>query len=146
MNRRRFTTWDNFMNPDIDDNDYYKPARKKRKKRKRKLKQSRIPKLQVPSTIVNHVDGIPITSPEIRTLPKPGGQRGHAIDILEEIGHAMTLREMGRRMMEGGYISSYSRTPQNTVSALITVDNKRLGDNSFLVRPNSGYIGLRKWL
>ena len=142
MNRRKmvFTTWDNFMVPDTDseEEEYYKKPKKRRRRKKKK---------PLAHGIISNV--LPNPEMMVITIRKPARQRPptlhmRTIEILQKRNSMMSLREMGKELVVLGYIRATSKTPQNTVSALISFDIKKNGINSTLVRPKPGHIGLRK--
>lgn len=72
----------------------------------------------------------------------PLTQRQAAVQILRERG-PMNARDLARAIHDQGLARSGSKHPENTLSALITVDIKDQGPDSEFIRVARGVYGLR---
>lgn len=65
--------------------------------------------------------------------------------VLEEEGTPLHYREITRRVLSRGYWRTDGRTPEATVSARLSVDAKRAGAASRVIRLGKGIVTLRAW-
>lgn len=67
------------------------------------------------------------------------------VRVLEDFGVPLDAREITRRALESGLITSDGKTPVLTMAARIAVDIQRRGTQSVLQRTGPGMFALRRW-
>ena len=68
-----------------------------------------------------------------------------ALAVLERAGEPLHYKEITRRALDEGLITSEGQTPEATMYAFVSVDLKRMGDESRFRRIRPGVIALREW-
>ncbi len=68
------------------------------------------------------------------------------VKVLEDEEKALHYIEIAELISERGYRRNFGATPQDTVSAQLTTDLKRMGEKSQFARVDKGVYILRKFL
>lgn len=68
-----------------------------------------------------------------------------AEQVLEEIGHSMSARDIYNFASARGYIKSKGRTPENTLRARLSEDLRRKDQGSIFIRTAANKFALRSW-
>jgi restriction system protein len=71
--------------------------------------------------------------------------RDAAEHVLREAGEPVHYRDLTRRALDAGLLSTRGRTPWETLNAQLSVDIKQYGERSRFYRHAPGTFGLRAW-
>ena len=69
-----------------------------------------------------------------------------ARSVLEAAGEPLSYKEITRRALDEGLLTSEGKTPEASVNAQMSVDISRKGEASGFIRTAPGVFGLRQWL
>ena len=84
-----------------------------------------------------------IEPPQKKSKSNNKSMRDGLIDLLKSQKKRIKIKIAGQMLQKLKYISLTAKTPQNSISALVTKEKRKYGKDAILYRVAPGYVGLK---